>query len=68
MSAVRRTGATNRLATLSALQSPTTYDTIAGSFQFSPLGDPVDPNLYCYTVKDGKFKFVAPSHATPFLL
>lgn len=68
MSAVRRTGATNRLATLSALQSPATYNTIAGSFQFSPLGDPVDPNLYFYTVKDGKFKYVAPSHATPFLL
>ena len=68
ISAVRRTGATNRLATLSALQSPATYQTIAGSFQFTPLGDPVDPNLYFYTVTGGKFKFAAPSHATPFLL
>jgi branched-chain amino acid transport system substrate-binding protein len=68
ISAVRRTGATNRLATLSALRSPTAYNTLVGQFQFNVTGDSIDPNLYFYTVADGKFKFIAPSHASVFLL
>jgi branched-chain amino acid transport system substrate-binding protein len=68
IAAVRRVGATNRLATLSALQSPTTYNTLVGSFQFVPTGDPVDPELYFYTVQDGKFRFAAASHPSQFIL
>jgi ABC-type branched-subunit amino acid transport system substrate-binding protein len=68
IAAARRTGATSRLATMSALQTPASYDTIVGSFQFAPSGDPVDPNLFFYTVVDGKFKYVAPSHPTSFVL
>jgi ABC-type branched-subunit amino acid transport system substrate-binding protein len=68
ISAARRTGATSRLAAMSALQSPASYDTIVGSFQFAPTGDPVDPNLFFYTIVDGKFKYVAPSHPTSFVL
>jgi branched-chain amino acid transport system substrate-binding protein len=68
IAAVRRVGANNRLATLSALQSPTTYNTLVGSFQFGPTGDPNDPIVYFYTVQNGKFKFVAASHPSQFIL
>lgn len=68
ISAVRRAGATNRLALLSALQSPNNYDTVAGSFTFGPSGDPIDPNVYFYSVTDGAFKYVAPAHPTAFIL
>jgi branched-chain amino acid transport system substrate-binding protein len=68
IASVRRTGATNRLAVMSALQTPSSYSTMAGQFQFAPTGDPIDPIVYFYTVADGKFKFIAPSHATPFVL
>lgn len=68
IAAVRRTGATNRLALLSALQSPINYDTVAGSFAFGPNGDPLDPNLYFYSITGGAFKYVAPSHPTAFIL
>ena len=68
ISAARRTGATNRLTLLTALQSPSSYNTMAGQFQFTPTGDSIDPLVYFYTVADGKFKFIAPSHATPFVL
>ncbi len=68
IAASKRTGATNRLATMSALQAPTSYNTIVGSFQFTPTGDPVDPNLYFYTIDDGKFKYAAPYHPTSFVL
>jgi branched-chain amino acid transport system substrate-binding protein len=68
MAAVRRTGATNRLATLSALQSPQRYDTLVGDFQFTFTGDPIDPIVYFYSAGSSGFKFIAPSHATPFVL
>ena len=68
MSAVRRTGATNRLSTMTALQAPTPYSTILGQFQFMPTGDPVDPNLYFYTIDGGQYKYVAASHASAFVL
>jgi ABC-type branched-subunit amino acid transport system substrate-binding protein len=68
IAASRRTGATNRLTTMTALQTPSSYNTLVGSFQFSPTGDPVDPNLYFYQIADGKFKYAAPYHSTSFVL
>ena len=68
MSAVRRTGATNRLSTMTALQAPTASNTILGQFQFMPSGDPVDPNLYFYTIDGDQYKYVAASHASAFVL
>ena len=68
ISASRRNNATNRLATLSALQTPVSYDTIVGSFQFGFTGDPIDPNLYFYAVTGDTFKYTAASHPTAFLL
>lgn len=68
MSAVRRSGATDRFSLLRALNNGGTYDTIVGSFTFQPSGDPVDPNLYFYTVQDGKFHFERPAHPTSLIL
>ena len=68
ISAARRTGASNRLSMMSALQAPQSYSTIVGQFQFLPTGDPLDPLVYFYTIAGGRFKFIAPSHATPFVL
>lgn len=68
ISASKHTPSPNRLTTMTALQTPSSYDTIAGPFQFMPTGDPVDPNLYFYTIQDGKFKYAAPSHPTSFVL
>ncbi|HEY9180737.1 MAG TPA: ABC transporter substrate-binding protein, partial [Candidatus Baltobacteraceae bacterium] len=68
IAATKRTGATNRLAAMTALQQPSSYDTIVGSFQFAPTGDPVDPNLYFYKIEDGKFKYAGSSHPTSFVL
>jgi branched-chain amino acid transport system substrate-binding protein len=68
IAASKRNGATNRLAMLSALQQPISYDTVVGSFQFGFDGDPVDPNLYFYTVTGGSFKYAAASHPSAFIL
>jgi branched-chain amino acid transport system substrate-binding protein len=68
ISASQRNNATNRLAMLSALQTPVSYDTIVGSFQFGFTGDAIDPNLYFYTVTGGTFKYAAASHPASFIL
>lgn len=68
IAAAQRIGAASRLAMLSALQAPVSYDTIVGSFQFSALGDPIDPNVYFYSVGPKAFTFVAPAHPTNALL
>lgn len=66
--AIRRTGASNRLSTMSALQQFTTYNTLVGSFEFMPSGDPVDPNLYFYTISNGDWQYVEASHPSAFVL
>lgn len=68
IAASKHTASANRLTTMRALQTPSSYNTIVGSFQFTPTGDPLDPNVYFYEIADGKFKYVAPSHPTAFLL
>ncbi len=68
MSAVRRSGTNDRFSLLRTLNNGGSYDTIVGSFTFQPSGDPVDPNLYFYTVRDGTFHFERPAHPTSLIL
>jgi branched-chain amino acid transport system substrate-binding protein len=68
ISASKRSGATNKLTMLSALQTPVSYDTVVGSFQFGFDGDPIDPNLYFYTVTGATLKYTAASHPSAFIL
>ncbi|MDQ2679792.1 MAG: branched-chain amino acid ABC transporter substrate-binding protein [Candidatus Eremiobacteraeota bacterium] len=68
IAASRRLGATGRITMLEALQNNGSYDTIVGQFRFTFSGDPIDPNLYFYSLEDGKFKFEKPAHPTGFVL
>jgi branched-chain amino acid transport system substrate-binding protein len=68
ISAVRRSGANDRFSLLRVLNNGGTYDTIVGSFTFQPSGDPVDPNVYFYSMQDGKFHFERPAHPTSLIL
>jgi branched-chain amino acid transport system substrate-binding protein len=67
ISAVRRTGAVARNTMLSALSLGGSYDTLVGSFTFAPTGDPIDPELYFYTITDGKLAYVKQAHPSSFL-
>jgi ABC-type branched-subunit amino acid transport system substrate-binding protein len=58
ISAVRRTGAVARNSLVSSMSLGGNYDTIVGSFTFSPTGDGVDPELYFYTIADAKFSYL----------
>jgi branched-chain amino acid transport system substrate-binding protein len=67
MSAVRRTGAAQRATLMNSMTLGGNYDTIVGSFTFAPTGDPIDPELYFYTVTDGKFSYLKQAHPSGFL-
>jgi branched-chain amino acid transport system substrate-binding protein len=67
MSAVRRTGAAQRATLVNSMTLGGNYDTIVGSFTFAPTGDPIDPELYFYTVADGKFAYLKQAHPSAFL-
>lgn len=68
ISAVTRTSASNRLAVMSALQGGSTYNTLLGSYTFTPTGDPLDPNVYFYAIAGGSLKYRRPAHVSSFVL
>jgi branched-chain amino acid transport system substrate-binding protein len=63
---ITRSGASARNTLLSALHTGQPVDTIAGTFSFDGFGDPVDPQLYFYTVRDGKFAYLHEAHPSSF--
>ncbi len=68
IAACRRVGAADRAAAARSLALPYAYDTIAGTFQFAPGGDPSDPNVYFYTVTGGKWKYAHAARPSTFVL
>ncbi|MBV8726391.1 MAG: ABC transporter substrate-binding protein [Candidatus Eremiobacteraeota bacterium] len=67
IAASRRTGSSDRLSMIRALSIGGSFDTLIGSFTFSFSGDPVDPNLYFYTLSNGDFKYAGESHPSSIL-
>ncbi|MBV9149997.1 MAG: branched-chain amino acid ABC transporter substrate-binding protein [Candidatus Eremiobacteraeota bacterium] len=67
IAAARRTGSSDRLSMIRALTTGGSFDTIVGSFSFSFSGDPIDPNLYFYTLANGDFKYGGASHPSSIL-
>jgi branched-chain amino acid transport system substrate-binding protein len=68
ISAVRRGGANDRLAVSRALAFATPFDTAVGTLTFGSNGDPLDPNVYFYAVKDGKWVYLQAAHRSNFVL
>jgi branched-chain amino acid transport system substrate-binding protein len=68
IAAVRRAGAADRIAVARALGIQTSFDTVVGTLQFGTTGDPIDPNVYFYVVKDGKWAYLRAGHPTSFIL
>jgi branched-chain amino acid transport system substrate-binding protein len=68
MAAVKRVNAVDRTATLQALTAGATYQTLTGSYAFDFNGDPIDPNIYFYSIGKDGFKYEKPAHPTGFVL
>ncbi|HEV3156786.1 MAG TPA: branched-chain amino acid ABC transporter substrate-binding protein [Candidatus Baltobacteraceae bacterium] len=67
IAASRRTAAADRATLLHALLAPIPATTIIGSFQFQPDGDPLDPNLYFYRIKNDTWSYIQSAHPSTFL-
>ena len=68
MSAVKRTSAIDKIGTLQALLTGGTYETLTGSYSFDFQGDPVDPNIYFFSIGKDDFTYKKPAHPTGFVL
>ena len=68
ISIVRRTNAQDRVAVLRAFNAEPTFDTVAGEFQFTNAGDPLNPQSYFYTVRNGAWKYVGSALPSSFVV
>ncbi len=41
---------------------------MTGTYSFTAFGDPLQPQLYYYTLKDGKFTYLKQAHPSTFML
>jgi branched-chain amino acid transport system substrate-binding protein len=68
ISVVQRTNANDRVAVARALNVSSTFNTLVGSLAFQNDGDPIDPNVYFYTVKNGAWRYVASAVPSSYIV
>jgi len=68
VSVVRRTNANDRVAVARGLNVTSAFDTVVGQLAFQNDGDPVDPNVYFYGVRNGAWKYVASAVPTSYIV
>ncbi|MDQ2991869.1 MAG: branched-chain amino acid ABC transporter substrate-binding protein [Candidatus Eremiobacteraeota bacterium] len=69
MTAVKRSNAMDRIATLQALVTPgAPYATLTGSYTFDFSGDAIDPNIYLFSIGKDGFTYKKPAHPSGFVL
>jgi branched-chain amino acid transport system substrate-binding protein len=65
---VRRTGANDRLAVDRALNTSSVFNTVVGDIAFQNDGDPINPNVYFYTLTGGNWKYKTSAIPTSFIV
>ncbi|GAC1300950.1 MAG: branched-chain amino acid ABC transporter substrate-binding protein [Vulcanimicrobiaceae bacterium] len=65
---VRRTGAADRLAVQRGLAFSSSFDTVVGPETFANDGDPQNPNVFFYTIKDGAWRYVTAANPSGFVV
>ena len=65
---LRRVNATARNSLLAGILQGGPISTVVGTYTFSGSGDPIDPELYFYTIRDGKFAYVRQAHPSSFMI
>lgn len=68
INAVTATGSTNRAVLVRQIAQGTPIDTMTGTYSFTAFGDPLQPQIYYYTLKDGKFTYLKQAHPSTFML
>jgi len=65
---VRRANAQDRIAVLQQLSLNSAFETVVGEITFSNTGDPLNPNVYFYTVKNGAWRYVGSAQPSSFIV
>jgi branched-chain amino acid transport system substrate-binding protein len=68
LGAIKKAGTSDRIAVGRALGFASTFDTVVGTFSFGTTGDPINPNVYLYTVKGDKWSYLQAAHPSSFIL
>ena len=68
ISAVTRTNGAGRGATVTAIAQGVPIDTMTGTYSFGAFGDALQPQIYYYTLKDGKFTYSKQAHPSTFMI
>ena len=68
ISVIRRTGANDRLAVDRSLNSASAFNTVVGEISFGNDGDPINPNVYFYTLKGGTWKYTTSAVPSSFIV
>ncbi|MBV8245385.1 MAG: ABC transporter substrate-binding protein [Candidatus Eremiobacteraeota bacterium] len=68
IAAVKRINSTTRLSLAQALENSAPFDGLLGTYEFSFNGDPIDPNLYFYSIENGAFVYRAAAHPASFIV
>ncbi len=68
ISAVTRTNGAGRGAVVSAIAQGVPIDTMTGTYSFNAFGDALQPQIYYYTLKDGKFTYLKQAHPSTFMI
>ena len=68
IAAVTRTNAAGRGAVVTAIAQGIPIDTMTGQYSFNAFGDTLQPQLYYYTLRDGKITYLKQAHASSFMI
>jgi branched-chain amino acid transport system substrate-binding protein len=68
MAAVQRANVPARNSIVTAIAQGIPTDTMVGSYSFNAFGDALEPQLYYYTLKDGKFSYAHQAHPSGFMV
>ena len=64
----RRTGAVDRIAVQRSLGTSSTFDTVIGPIQFQNDGDPLNANVYFYSVVNGAWKYSGSAYPSSYVV
>jgi len=68
ISAVTRTNGAGRSATVTAIAQGVPIDTMTGTYSFNAFGDPLQPQIYYYALRGGKFTYLKQAHPSTFMI
>jgi branched-chain amino acid transport system substrate-binding protein len=68
ISTVQRINSNDRNLLLQGMQSGASYNTLLGPYTFTFTGDPLQPNMYYYTITGGAYKYQRAAVPASFIL